>query len=190
MDMSNLQVLAEIFKKELDGIHLSDQLALLVIEAVIICVIGLTVGRKRKLSWKKLLIIYLLLAYLGLLFSITIFRRPWGSRDGIVHLTIRLGFGLKTGHPSFWISAYSVYNILLFIPFGILASMVLNNRNKLRGVIVTTIIGVLLSLLVESIQLVTGRGMFEISDLVTNAAGGFIGALIYEGITRKQISVS
>ncbi len=190
MSVSNLQVLAEIFRQEIEGIHLGSQLALLVIEAVILCIFWITVGKKRNISLKRLLVIYLFLVYLGFLFSITVFRRPWGSREGIVHLYIRLGFGLKTGHPSFRISAFSIFNIILFIPFGILVGMVLRPRSRLRGIVLITVIGACLSLFIECIQLGTGRGMFEATDLVTNTAGGFIGALLYESIAGKQVSVS
>ncbi len=190
MDMSNLQVLAEIFKHETEGINLVGQLAFLAIEAVIFFVFWITVGRKNDISWKRLLVIYLLLAYLGFLFSITVFRRPWGSREGIVHLYIRLGFGLKTGHPSFRISAFSIFNIILFIPFGVLAGMALRSKDRLREIILITVIGACLSLLIECVQLITGRGMFEVTDLLTNTLGGFIGVLLYESIAGKQVSVS
>lgn len=190
MSMSNLQVLAEIFKKETEGISLPGQLAFLAIEAVIIFGFWITVGRKKNISWKRLLAIYLLVAYLGFLFSITIFRRPWGSREGIVHLYIRLGFGLKTGNPSLKIGAYSIFNTLLFIPFGVIGGIALNSNSKLKGIIITTLVGACLSLLIECVQFVTGRGMFEATDLVTNTVGSLIGVLIYESITRKQVSVS
>lgn len=190
MSISNLQVLVDIFKQETEGINLAAQLTFLAIEAVIFFGFWITIGKKKNIFRKRLLVIYLLLAYLEFLFSITVFRRPWGSREGIVHLYIRLGFGLRTGHPSFRISAFSIYNMILFLPFGVLAGMAMRAKSRLKGIIMITVIGACLSLLIECVQLFTGRGMFEVTDLITNTTGGFIGALIYESIAGKQVSVS
>jgi glycopeptide antibiotics resistance protein len=211
MNESNIWVFAEIFRQETEGIYLKDQIILMIIEAVIVCIVGViacrknrivgvtgdtsdydgkTLGRKERIPIKRLLQLYFFLVYLGILFSLTVFRRAEGSREGIVHLYIRLGFGLRGGQPSLRISAYSIFNIMLFIPFGVLGGMLLNSRSRLKGVIIMTLLGACMSLVVESLQLVTGRGMFEVTDLLTNTAGSLLGALLYESFTRKQVSVS
>ena len=190
MSESNLDSLKWIFESEISGIRIENQLLLLIIDAIIVCFVGFLISRKRKVPVKTLIHAYLFLVYMGILFSITVFRRPVGSREGIIHPYIRLGFGIVSGRPSLQISAYSIFNILLFIPFGILTCLTLNNKRKLQSIIITAVVGFFMSLTVECIQLITGRGMFELTDLVTNTAGSFIGALLYEGFTRKQISVS
>ncbi|MBE5825497.1 MAG: VanZ family protein [Butyrivibrio sp.] len=177
-DNSNLQVLAQIFAKETEGIRLENMLILFILAAAAVCFGGWIAGRKREVKCKRMIHMYLFLVYMGFLFTITIFRRPIGSREGIVHLFINLGFGLRSGRPSLKISAYSIFNILLFVPFGVLASIAIRNKSRARGILVSTAIGFALSLTIECIQLATGRGMFETTDLLTNTAGSLIGALI------------
>lgn len=66
-------------------------------------------------------------------------------------------------------------NIALFIPFGwFLASL-----SKRKRVLVRPI---LLTITIELIQLYTGRGMFDIDDVISNALGGVIGCLLFWGV--------
>lgn len=177
MDSSNLQVLYEVFVQETKGIRVSNMLLILVSSAAV-CLISRSLVKKRKVSFADMLHIYLFLVYMGFLLTITLFRRPMGSREGIVHLLINLGFGLRTGQPSMRISAFSIFNILLFVPFGILACSAIKNKSRAKRVLITTVLGAALSLTIESLQLATGRGMFETTDLLTNTIGSLLGALI------------
>ncbi len=173
-----IQDLAEILKRETEGINIVDHLLMLVVETLVILLLGRVFLKKGWISNRKVIYIMLVLAYINMLFSITIFNRMPGSREGIIHLNINLGFGLRTGHPSSWVLTFSLLNILLFIPFGILAYPIFRSYKRVLRILVVTMAGALTSLAVECIQLVTGRGMFEISDLVTNTAGSFIGVVM------------
>jgi glycopeptide antibiotics resistance protein len=165
-------------KLETQGIRIFDNLFLLLIQAIVIMGVGRVFKKKGWISFKKLVYLFWVLVYTEILLSITIFRRMPGSREGIVHLGIYLGFGFLSGQPSSWVSALSVMNIFLFIPLGILAYPIFRHRNRITGIGATTLISFFTSLMIESTQYVTGRGMFEISDLVTNTVGGLIGAVI------------
>ncbi|WP_155834907.1 VanZ family protein [Butyrivibrio sp. FCS006] len=169
---------AVVLKKETEGINIADHLVMLVVETLVILLLGQAFLKKGWISNKKVIYIMLVLAYINMLFSITIFNRMPGSREGIIHLNINLGFGLRTGHPSSWGLTFSLLNILLFIPFGILAYPIFRSYKRVLRILVVTMAGALTSLGIECIQLVTGRGMFEISDFVTNTAGSFIGVVI------------
>ncbi len=173
-----IQDLAEILKRETEGINIVDHLLMLVVETLVILLLGRVFLKKGWISNWKVIYIMLVLAYINMLFSITIFNRMPGSREGIIHLNINLGFGLRTGHPSSWVLTFSLLNILLFIPFGILAYPIFRSYKRVLRILVVTMAGALTSLGIECIQLVTGRGMFEISDLVTNTAGSFIGVVM------------
>ncbi len=175
-----IQDLAEILKRETEGINIADHLVMLVVETLVILLLGQAFLKKGWISNKKVIYIMLVLAYINMLFSITIFRRMPGSREGIIHLNINLGFGLRTGHPSTWMFTFSILNILLFIPFGILAYPVFRNYKRIPRIIVVTLFGAFTSLIIECVQLLTGRGMFEVTDLVTNTAGCFIGVVMAE----------
>jgi glycopeptide antibiotics resistance protein len=72
-------------------------------------------------------------------------------------------------------------NILLFLPFGIFVSKYLDIKKW--GYII--FISLIISLTIESIQLVIGR-IFDIDDIILNVTGGFLGYIVY--ITMKRLS--
>ena len=67
-------------------------------------------------------------------------------------------------------------NILLFLPFGILGFLSMNQR-KWNRVFIATLFGSLLSIFVETLQLFTIDRTTSTTDLVSNTAGAFLGAL-------------
>ena len=173
-----VEIISHVFVAEIQGIKLENQLVLLAIEALLVFVPGIVLQKNGKITYRRLVHIFLLLAYLGIVLSITVFRRAEGSREGIVHLGVILGFGIKTGQPSKWVGTFSAFNVLLFVPLGVLIFFFFREKKALRGVGLTTLIGMMISLAIETTQLITGRGMFEVSDIITNTAGSFIGAFI------------
>lgn len=68
-------------------------------------------------------------------------------------------------------------NIILFIPYGFLSSYY--SDNKKLGI--ATIVTVVTSLAIESVQYYIGR-VFDIDDIILNLAGGIIGFLAFVGI--------
>lgn len=74
-------------------------------------------------------------------------------------------------------------NILLFVPCGIL----LKRFIRKSGWCIFACF--LISLAIESTQLITGRGIFEIADLLFNTLGGIVGILIntfLHGVSKKD----
>ncbi len=175
---SNLLVLRDIFLSETSGIDFRTQSVIVVILAIIIFAPAIFIRKKICIDWKRLIMVYLFLIYIGFVLSITIFRRPEGSREGIIHLFINLGFGLKTGRPSLRISAYSIYNIILFLPLGLFAYLAIRKRDMFKSIIVATVLGICCSFMIEVTQLLTGRGMFELTDILTNTIGSLLGAVL------------
>lgn len=72
-------------------------------------------------------------------------------------------------------------NIIMFIPFGILfplyLSVICNKKNRIW--LFTFLSGASFSFLIELIQLITQRGLCELSDLTNNIIGTSIGLLCY-----------
>ena len=66
-------------------------------------------------------------------------------------------------------------NILIFIPFGFFLPM----ASEHRSFCLTVIDAFLVSLLIETIQLFTKVGCFDVDDLLLNTMGGVIGYLIF-----------
>lgn len=65
-----------------------------------------------------------------------------------------------------------VLNIIMLVPFGFLLPILFPPMKK--GWL-TYLTGFGLSLVIESIQLVTGKGLFEVDDLIDNTIGSMIG---------------
>lgn len=67
-------------------------------------------------------------------------------------------------------------NILIFIPFGALLPALVR---RLRGFWKTVLTGFAFSLCVETTQLITGLGCFDIDDMILNTAGAAVGYLVF-----------
>lgn len=81
----------------------------------------------------------------------------------------------KTGQGS----VESLCNVAVFVPFGLFLSEFLASAKRLRpsrrlGLV--TLAGFGLSLCIECLQLVLHVGFFEVTDLVMNTLGAFVGA--------------
>jgi len=68
-------------------------------------------------------------------------------------------------------------NVIMFIPFGILVPVCFQ---RIKGIWKITVLSFLASLFIESTQLYTHTGLFELVDLINNTLGGVIGYFIYK----------
>ena len=66
-------------------------------------------------------------------------------------------------------------NVIMMIPVGLLLPYACNNKEKKNVLIV----GVLISAIIETIQGVTNRGLFELDDIFHNTLGVIIGFGVY-----------
>lgn len=67
-------------------------------------------------------------------------------------------------------------NVLGFIPYGFILPVILGNMRN--GFLITTS-GFAISLLVETIQLITKVGCFDVDDLILNTLGALVGYLLF-----------
>ena len=81
-------------------------------------------------------------------------------------------------------------NIAMFIPFGILLPIIFNRFRVVSNILKLT---VLMSVLIEVIQLILRRGIFETSDVIHNTMGGLIGfgffCFIYRLLYIRPINI-
>lgn len=90
-------------------------------------------------------------------------------------------------HPSVSGWAELVSNIGVFVPFGLFLSEFLASAKRFsagRRLGLATLAGFGLSLCIECLQLVLRVGFFELTDLVMNTLGAFVGALISFGLRK------
>ena len=121
--------------------------------------------------------IILLVIYLLLLFRITVFRSHAYQVDFSVNFSLFTDLFATYHENGLWMVLYLVIgNIVWFVPFGFLVPEIWKNLKF--GIVVP--LGFLLSLTIETGQLLLHKGMFEIDDLVLNTFGTAIGYFVYK----------
>jgi glycopeptide antibiotics resistance protein len=125
---------------------------------------------KKKIAPQKLIVAVVLFCYLIVVLGATLGRR--GHYKGSVNLYPFSAY--REAWNSFSITAWRniILNIIMFVPFGFLLS-VLSERFRKAGK--TYLVGFILTVGIECIQYFTGRGIFEIDDIIGNTIGTMIG---------------
>lgn len=73
-------------------------------------------------------------------------------------------------------------NIVCFMPFGFLAPTI-SKKKIFKNVISVTLMAMLFSICIETAQLVTKVGAFDVDDIFLNTVGGLLGYILMK-ITR------
>jgi glycopeptide antibiotics resistance protein len=186
-----LEQLRIMIIEQTSGVYLMDLLGAAVITAILVLVPGYIVSRKRDIPYRRVLYLYVTLLYLEVLLFITLFQREAGSKSKEIVTYLQLG-SVNGSRLSLRQSIYSFLNVVLFVPWGFLLYLGNGDKSVVKKLIITTLLGFLSSFSIECLQHITGRGFFEITDIVTNTTGTLMGALvcawilmIYKGIFRK-----
>lgn len=140
---------------------------------VVLITVFLLIERKR-LCFTSILFAVAAAAYGTFLLTITILGRDEGntSRWDQLFSTYVRAFNGQTG------AMYDIfYNIVLFVPVGILAA-----RYQRMKIVIPALL--IIPLCIELVQLITTRGVFEITDIVNNYLGGLIGFVIARLIAK------
>lgn len=126
---------------------------------LVLFALGLERKKNSQFHWRLILSVLLV-------FYITVLRRPLGQ------FTIRLiPFQLVTLRTLYT----DFLNVLLFFPFG----YELTRRFPGLPQVVTICMGSVLSLIVECLQLVFARGIFETEDIICNTLGTLLGITVF-----------
>lgn len=154
------------------------------LNSCLLAVIYILFFRKR---WKEnpahnLELNFIMYLYVGLVLMVTLmpFATPFGEiRDSISHTINLIPFrDLSLGYRG--AEREILLNVVMLIPFGFLYPAI-----KRRGLLITVLMTFLFSLTIETAQLVSnwwgGRipRLFDVTDLITNTAGGFLGYLLF-----------
>lgn len=113
--------------------------------------------------------------------SLTLSGREAGSRSGVPSLVP--GATLFIGNR---LSIFSVENWLLFLPFGFLVPILWKYN---RSVIRTGCLAFISSLIIETAQFLTGRGYFEVDDILLNTFGGICGYIIFACVYDSLLGI-
>lgn len=163
---------------------LPDVWPMLIIITVIISSFRITylISKHKKFVLHKELIYLISIIYILCLFHVVTFQdNNYGISNFVPFKEI---FRYDFGTPKFMKNI--VGNIMLFIPYGFIASYLIKNK-KFSTITILTII---VSLTIETVQYYIGR-VFDIDDVILNLTGGIIGFLIYVGIDaiRSKIKI-
>lgn len=121
--------------------------------------------------------IILFSTYITILLQMALF----GRRIGTVHKVEMIPFNVPGGMR--YVVLYSLANALIFMPVGILVPMIWKKLCKMHDVI---IIGFLISLVIEVLQLLLQCGMFQTEDMIMNTVGAAIGYIVWKKADIKK----
>ncbi|MCM3764934.1 VanZ family protein [Neobacillus niacini] len=137
-------------------------------------------GGKKRLPKKQLLFGGLFAGYVIMVIGVTFLNR--GSNfQGSMNLSFLSSY--REAWYSFRVRNWQflLLNIFMFVPFGILLPLL---HSRFQKAIWTFGAALLFTLSIESFQLITGFGIFELDDLFHNLLGAIIGYGILKGLIR------
>lgn len=159
-------------------------------EIVIFSVIILAVAavfihliRRKKIKMSQGIASMLLIFFLGMVFGSTVFTRTatirqyklvpfWSWREIVLH------------HDRFLLQE-NLLNCILLMPVGILLPVITGHKFRCGTVLV---IGFLISVMIETSQLIFMRGLFEWDDMIHNGIGCLLGCAVMNLTIRNKKS--
>ena len=131
----------------------------------------------KKKNWDKAqkCVFPLLVFYLCVVFSITIVNRfPYDE----VRYSLSLFWSYYVAAKRSYYVLEILLNYFMLLPYGLMASFYMKRRYAILS-------GMLLSVGIETVQLIMKRGWFELDDILGNTIGVALGILIYTAIREK-----
>lgn len=141
----------------------------------VIMVVGYFIYRKilkgkKKLSIRKLIWLIIFVCYVLMLGSVTILSRGnsyFGGRYPLFYSYREAWYSFSAQN---WRNL--ILNICMFVPLGFLLPV---GIRKMRRFWKTALCGVAVTIVIETLQYLTQRGMFEWDDVLNNTVGAMIG---------------
>ncbi|SDN95792.1 VanZ family protein [Bacillus sp. OK048] len=135
-------------------------------------------GGKKSLPKKQLFLVGLFISYVIMVIGVTFLNRGQNYQDG-------MDLSLFTSYREAWYSfsvrhwQFVYLNIFMFVPLGIFLPIL---HSRFQKAVWTIGMAALFTLSIESVQLITGYGIFEVDDLFNNLLGAIIGYGIIMGL--------
>ncbi len=160
---------------------------ILVVVLYVICILCLERKKRKKnrlsVHVRNSVVWFILSVYIAVMFVTVFLSREPGSRQGI-DMTL---FGTWGETPQ--AHAFVIENILLFVPFGILYPLAVSAtdrkpdlRKKIGWEKFTVLWGFLISVGIETVQLITERGYCQLDDVVMNTLGALVGYVVFASL--------
>lgn len=162
-----------------------------VVAIVLYLAISLIIYIKRSLTGKRPYSIWYVLfktclfaifgIYSSYLISLTLSGRGGQSNSGVYNI---IPFSTIISGDRLRLEAFE--NYLLFVPFGVLLPIA---WKYFRGAFRTSVAGLILSVAIELLQIVTAKGLFDIDDIILNTFGTFTGYILFAGFYYGLLGV-
>jgi len=157
--------------------YLNLGIATVIVSAVVFIIVYYIIYRKIMKGTKiitrgKLICSAILLCYMIVVFSATLFNRGDFLNSTIIRMHLFSSYREAWNDFSTTEWTNIILNILLFVPFGLLLPLW---SKRFRTCWKTYLTGFLLSLIIEVIQLLSKRGVFDVDDIFNNTLGSTIG---------------
>ncbi|MGN0373801.1 MAG: VanZ family protein [Enterocloster sp.] len=142
--------------------------------------------KRQKLGWVLFILYLCLLAYF--MFFSESFGRTDGDRDYAYNLvpfreiTRYFKYYRVMGITLFLLNI--VGNVAAFMPFGFFLPIISRRSKKWYN---TVMFGFVFSLILESLQLVSRVGSFDVDDMLLNTIGAALGFISYQAVQRTRI---
>ena len=114
--------------------------------------------------------------YIAILIQMGVVSRTPGSISEMVWIPF------QTPGGDYLVVLYSLANLVIFIPFGVLVPKVFHRVNAVWKMALVTL---MTSVLIEIVQFMLACGYSEVEDVIMNVAGGVIGYLIMREVVKK-----
>lgn len=126
---------------------------------------------KCDLSLQKILLIVLAVIYVCAVVGVVFFIREEGIVSKVeLNLFSEYKEAISTFNMNNW--GYLILNIALFVPLGIILPLLFD---KFKSIWKTSIVALIVTLIIETAQLITQRGIFSADDIFNNILGALIG---------------
>ncbi len=125
----------------------------------------------------------LFILYIAAVGYATIFSREEGSKTDILLEFESITQAIR--EQSFEPMEHLLLNVALFIPIGFL--FVAIYPEKLNKISLVIPLGLMLTVLIETVQMVLQMGQCDLEDLVANALGAVLGLLIYRQYQKLHL---
>lgn len=132
----------------------------------------------KALSKRKLLLVAAFTGYVIMVIGVTFLNRG-SNYEGWIDLSLFASYREAWYSSSVRVWQFIYLNILMFVPFGILFPLL---HRRFRKAAWTIGMSAFFTLAIESLQLLTGFGIFDADDLFNNLLGAIIGYGIVMGI--------
>lgn len=136
--------------------------------------------------WHRVIFVCYIAALCYFLFFAEMFGRTEGGQEYHYNLVLfkEIRRFIDNRHSlGFWAVVYNIAgNVVGFMPFGFYLPMLFK---RIQGAFPVFLFSLLLSLVVETTQIVCKVGSFDVDDLLLNTLGGLAGYLVF-WLVRKR----